>query len=74
MGTSTVTFCDLCKGTTDVSVMTVVFSRKAWEVDICQGCYGKGFSALIKSARRAERSTVKPQHRFKVTEIDKSNL
>ena len=61
--------CDLCGSRTDVATMVVAHPHfKAWELDLCHGCYAAIYAAPLKS-RPATRTAGKPQARFKITEL-----
>lgn len=76
-GGRAVAFCDICQSNQEVASIVVVREygkRDPWEADICEECYEKSFSDLRKASRRPQTSNVRPQHRFKITEVSEKNL
>lgn len=67
-------YCDLCQTDEGVEIMVVAYGKDAWEVDLCASCFEEQTERYERSKRRTTRSTIKPQHRFKKTEVKKVNL
>jgi hypothetical protein len=74
MAVTQVRTCDICKTNEDVNILTGVYGKKAFEVDLCETCWGKVANNFAGAARRPTRATIKPQHRFHKTEISKASL
>lgn len=75
--TVVVRICDKCKGTEDVTDLTVVYgygTNKPWEVDLCGKCYRQVLGGLEAKSRPPEIKNVRPQHRFKKTDISEDVL
>jgi ribosome-binding protein aMBF1 (putative translation factor) len=68
--------CDICGGSTDVHVITVVWDgdRRPWEADICRDCYRDKCSDLVGKSRKAGRSNVRKPHTFEKLPDDKFTL
>lgn len=67
-------FCDLCQTDENVDIMVVAYGKEAWEVDLCEACFKEQSDLYETMKRRTTRSTIKPQHRFKKTDLKKANL
>lgn len=74
MAVTSIRTCDSCGSNDDVQILTVAYGKKVFEIDMCSTCYADQCGRYVKKARRATRSTMKPQHRFAITEVSKVNL
>ena len=70
--TRVVALCDRCKSDTDVLDLTVVYGHgvnQPWEVDLCRPCYETLLGELAFDGRPPEIRNIRPQSRFKKTEV-----
>lgn len=70
--TRVVALCDRCKKDADVLDLTVVYgygTNQPWEVDLCRSCYDSILGGLMAVSRAPEIKNIRPQTRFKKTEI-----
>lgn len=74
MAVTSLRVCDVCGTTEHVNILTGVYGKKPFEVDLCTTCYEHCSEDFAKKIRRPTRSTIKPQHRFAKTSISKTNL
>lgn len=74
MAVTSLRVCDVCGTSDNVNILTGVYGKKPFEVDLCQTCYEGCSHEFAKKIRRPTRSTIKPQHRFHKTTVDKTNL
>lgn len=74
MAVTQVRTCDICSSNKNVQILTGVYGKRPFEVDLCADCWDTTRAPFDRSIRRPTRSTIKPQHRFHKTDLAKTNL
>lgn len=68
--------CDLCHSKDNVSVLEIDYARKGWQLDVCQDCFDKHLSEVVKrgSKPRARARVGKNKYLSDKIEIGPENL